>query len=50
MASKQQQVSPVPISTEQLARILNSDKMLLNRIGDLCFRRCIVSYEKEYLN
>ena len=38
------------LRAEDLARILNTDKLLLNNMSDLCFRRCIVSFEKEYLN
>lgn len=41
---------PGILRAEDLARILNTDKLLLNNISDLCFRRCIVSFEKEYLN
>ncbi len=50
MASKTNTTQPIPITPESLARILNSDKMLLSRMGDICFHRCIVSYDKEYLN
>ena len=38
------------LRAEDLARILNTDKLLLNNMSDLCFRRCIMSFEKEYLN
>lgn len=41
---------PQKLSHESVARILNTDKLLLNSMGDVCFRRCIVSFEKEYLN
>lgn len=38
------------IKPEHLARILNADKLILNSASDLCFKRCILSFEKEYLN
>ena len=41
---------PSQIKPEMISRILNTDKLLINNMTDLCFRRCIVSYEKEYLN
>ena len=45
-----QPYKPGVIRAEDLARILNTDKLLLNNMSHLCFRRCIVSFEKEYLN
>jgi len=33
-----------------ISRIINTDKLLINNMTDLCFRRCVFSYEKEYLN
>lgn len=41
---------PSQLKPEIISRILNTDKLLINNMTDLCFRRCIVSYEKEYLN
>lgn len=43
-------VKETSIKAEDLSRILNSDKLLLNNMSDLCFRRCVLSLEKEYLN
>lgn len=45
-----QKGKPGVITPEIFARIINTDKILLNNISDLCFRRCIASFEKEYLN
>ncbi|TNV85105.1 hypothetical protein FGO68_gene4899 [Halteria grandinella] len=45
-----EEVSPTVIKAEHIARILNTDKLLLNNMSDLCFRRCIASFEKEFLN
>jgi hypothetical protein len=49
-ASVAPQTQSVTIKAEHLARILNTDKLLLNNISDVCFRRCIASFEKEFLN
>lgn len=38
------------IKADDLSRILNADKLLLNNMSDVCFRRCVLSLEKEYLN
>ena len=38
------------LSPAELSRILNADKLLLNGASDICFRRCILSFEKEHLN
>lgn len=38
------------LNASQLAVILNADKSILRSIGTICFRRCIPSYEKEFLN
>ena len=47
MANKQVGIS---LKVEEMSRILNTDKMIISSIGDICFRRCILSYDKEYLN
>ena len=47
------EVEPVTLGTldaSQLAVILNADKTILRSIGTICFRRCIPSFEKEFLN
>ena len=38
------------LNASQLAVVMNADKSILRSIGSICFRRCIPSYEKEYLN
>ncbi|CDW80201.1 UNKNOWN [Stylonychia lemnae] len=45
-----QSIKPLQLKVEDISRILNSDKMLLSRMSDTCFRRCIASFEREYLN
>lgn len=42
--------SNIRMKPEDMARVLNADKMLLNGVGEICFRRCISTYDKEYLN
>ena len=38
------------MSVDTLVRLVNSEKMMLDNSGEVCFRRCVMSYEKEYLN
>ena len=38
------------VKVEDFARIINTDKLIINNVSDICFRRCIASFEKEYLN
>lgn len=40
----------IKLKVEDFAIILNTDKMLIKTIDEICFRRCILSYENEYLN
>ena len=37
------------MSAEQLSIIMNMDKQILRRIGTVCFRRCILSFDRELL-
>lgn len=37
------------MSAEHLALIMNMDKQILRRIGTVCFRRCILSFDRELL-
>jgi len=38
------------LDPDQLAVVMNTDKMLLKSMGEICFRRCIINYENENLN
>lgn len=38
------------LNAAQIAYILNTDKHLLKQMSQICFRRCIVSFEREHLN
>lgn len=38
------------LSAEQVAYIMLGEKHLMNKIGEVCMRRCIASYEVEMLN
>ena len=50
MEDNQKETTIGTLNASQLAMILNADKSILRSIGTICFRRCIPSYEKEYLN
>ena len=38
------------LSAEQLATVMNADKQILRSMTTICFRRCVLSFEKEYLS
>ena len=38
------------LDAKQLAYLMQADKMLLKNIGSTCFKRCIITYQTEYLN
>ena len=40
----------VNLDAEQFATVMNADKQILRSIASTCFRRCVLTYEKEFLN
>jgi len=37
-------------TVEDLVRLVNTDKLILQDVAEVCFRRCVSSYQKEHLN
>jgi hypothetical protein len=40
----------VMLDADELAMVLNADKHMLKSMGAICFRRCILNFDREYLN
>lgn len=38
------------LNVDELAMVLNADKHLLKSMGSICFRRCILNFDREFLN
>jgi len=40
----------VMLDADELAMVLNADKHMLKSMGAICFRRCILNFDREHLN